>query len=220
MVTRHTFTRRVVGVGVGVGTAAGLLVGCATANLDAQWVDPQSGPRSLAGARIFVVCQASDPTLRLVCADKMSAQLKSFGATPLLVPATGAAAETAGAAPPTNNSLIAKARAAGAAVLFTATVAPDDRTVSTGPVFSIGLGGYGGGRSGAGVGLGVGVPIGGVWPGSTAYSADGALTDVASGRLMWRARATSVAASDVNQQLATLAKRLLGAARSAGFFPF
>jgi hypothetical protein len=215
MSERQTFARGTVG-GIAL-----LLIGCATSNIDAQWVDPQIGQRSLVGSKIYVVCQASDLTVRLVCADKMSAQIKAFGATPLVPPPTTETVDTVGSPPPPpNERLIADARAAGATVLFTAIIAPELTLVSAGPAFSIGLGGYSGGwGSGGGVGLGVGVPIGGVGSASTGYSANGALSDVDSARLMWSARATATPASDVNQQLADLAKTLLVSARSAGLFP-
>jgi hypothetical protein len=82
----------------------------------------------------------------------------------------------------------------------------------------IGIGGFSGGWGrGGSVGIGVGVPIG---AGSTAtgYSANGALTDVGSGKLMWTARASTEPSTDVNQQMATLAKRVLQAAQKAGLF--
>jgi hypothetical protein len=65
----------------------------------------------------------------------------------------------------------------------------------------------------------VSTPIGGAGPVETGYGANASLTDVASGRLMWSARATAAPSSDVGQQLTTLATILLDSARQAGLFP-
>ena len=63
------------------------------------------------------------------------------------------------------------------------------------------------------------MPLGGEGgPVQTGYSANGALTDVAAGRLMWSAKATTPPSSDVNQQIATLARVVMDAARKAGMF--
>lgn len=197
-----------------------LLAGCASSGIDAQWVDPQLGKRSLAGTKVFVVCQAVDLSVRLVCGDQMAAQLKALGALPLLQPPTADAGSALVATLATPELERANAHAAGAAVLFSARIAPESVAVSSGPSFSIGIGGFGGsGRSGGGVGLGVAAPIGGAGSPSTGYSASGSLIDVPSGRLIWSAKASAAPASDVNEQLATLAKTLLEAARNAGLFP-
>lgn len=195
---------------------AWLLAGCASSGIDSQWVDPQLGKRSLAGTKVFVVCQAVDLSVRLVCGDKMAAQLKALGALPLLQQPTADAGSAPVATPEMER---ANAHAAGAAVLFSTRIAPESAAVSSGPSFSIGIGGFGGsGRSGGGVGLGVAAPIGGAGSPSTGYSASGSLIDVTSGRLMWSAKASAAPSSDVNEQLATLAKTLLEAARDSGLF--
>jgi hypothetical protein len=91
--------------------------------------------------------------------------------------------------------------------------------VAPGPTIGIGIGGFGGGyRSGGGVGFGMSAPIGGAGPAETGYGATASLTDVASGRLMWSARASAPPSSDVGRQLSDLAVLLLDAARQAGFF--
>jgi hypothetical protein len=86
--------------------------------------------------------------------------------------------------------------------------------VSQGVTLSIG--GFGFGRSSAG-GVGVSAPIGGGQV-SNGYSANGRVTDVASGRLMWTARASAPPSGDVNAQLADLSKTVLDAAGKAGLF--
>jgi hypothetical protein len=193
-----------------------LLAGCASTGIDSQWADPELSKRSLAGAKVLVVCQAADLSVRLVCGDQMAAQVKALGAVPLLQQNTA----DAGMAPVVSPERdLVDARAAGASALFNTQIAPETVAVNPGPQFSIGLGGFGGSRgSGGGVGVGVAAPIGGA-SASTGYSASGAITDVASGRLMWSAKANAPPSSDVNQQLASLAKTLLESARSAGLFP-
>jgi len=81
---------------------------------------------------------------------------------------------------------------------------------------SLGIGGFGFGRHSAG-GVGVSAPIGGGQV-SSGYSASSRVTDVASGRLMWSARATTPPSSDINAQLADLSKTVVDAAQKAGLF--
>jgi peptidyl-prolyl cis-trans isomerase SurA len=54
--------------------------------------------------------------------------------------------------------------------------------------------------------------------GSTGYAANGMLTDVVSGRMMWTAKATTPAQADINAQLAELARAVVGSAQQAGLF--
>jgi hypothetical protein len=68
------------------------------------------------------------------------------------------------------------------------------------------------------VGFGVSAPLGGGGPAETGYGATASLTDVASGKLMWSARASAAPSADIAQQLGTLANQLLDAARQAGLF--
>lgn len=193
------------------------LAGCATSAVNAQWSDPQFAGQTLRGAKVMVACQAVDMTLRRVCADRSAAKLSALGAVPLLAPDAGDAVANA---PPDNALLLQAARDAGAVALLNTTVAPEVAVASPGPSFGIGIGGFGGGyRSGGGVGFGMSAPIGGAGSVATGYGANASLTDVASGRLMWSARATAPPSSDVGQQLTTLATVLLDSARQAGFFP-
>lgn len=197
------------------GAAVVAHTGCATSNLDAQWVDPQLGTRSLAKAKVMVSCRAADLTVRRVCADQLAAQLRQAGVTPLLAADSD---DSANMTQQASARLLDEARAAGALAVLTATVAPDASVVSSGPSIGIGIGGFGvGNRGGASGGLGVSLPVGGGSI-STGYAANGALTDVASGRLIWSAKATAQPSSDVTQQMADLARTLMDAARSAGLF--
>jgi hypothetical protein len=197
----------------------GLLVlgGCATSAVNAQWSDPQFAGKSLRGAKVFVACQASDLTLRRVCAERTAVKLSALGAVPVLAQ-DGA---DPGASPPTDTeALLMAARGAGTVALWRTTVTPEATVATPGPSIGIGIGGFGGGyRSGGGVGFGVSAPLGGAGAIETGYSANASLTEVASGKLMWSARATAAPSSDVGQQLATLATLLLDSARQAGLFP-
>jgi hypothetical protein len=206
-------SRRSVLAGVAI---ALLATACATKHVEAEWSDPQFAGRSLAGAKVFVVCQANDLALRRLCADQMAARLVEFGATPLLAPD---AADAGATAPPAPGADVTAARAAGAVAVFRATLSPDVTVVPPGPSIGISVGGISvGRRSAGGVGVGVGVPIGEPGPPSTGYSANGAFTDVATGRLMWTAKTTTPPSQDVPGQIGTLAGRLLDAARKAGLF--
>jgi hypothetical protein len=139
-----------------------------------------------------------------------------LGALPVQAPDGGGT----GAVPAAEKqALLQAARGAGAAAVLNTAVAPAAAVANPGPSIGIGIGGFGGGYRGGGVGGGVGVsvPVGGGTV-STGYAANGALTEVPSGRLMWSAKATAQPASDVTRQLADLAKTLLDSARSAGLF--
>jgi hypothetical protein len=191
--------------------------GCATQNVDATWADPQFTGRSLIGAKVFVVCQASDLAVRRVCFDQMASELVAFGATPVQGPDPG---DSISNAEPATDSFIAAARSAGATAILRARLLQDaTAVVDSGPQFGIGIGGFGGswGRGG-GVGVGVQVPIGNKPPPSSGYTANGAFTDVQTGRLMWTAKASTGPSQDVNAQVGTLAKRVLQAAQKSGLF--
>lgn len=210
---RHTITTRLHQAVAPLALA--ILAGCASTQIGVEWSDPQFAGTRLAGQKVYVSCQSVDLTLQLVCADRLAAQLKTLGAVPVLAPAPAGAGNEA---VPTVGRELAAARAAGAAALLNVSVAPDASVVAPAPSFSIGIGGFGGGSySGGGVGVGMGVPVGSASV-NTGHAANAALTDVASGKPMWTARASSPPSSNVNQQLAELASTLLGSARKAGFF--
>jgi hypothetical protein len=193
-----------------------LLAGCAGSRISAQWSDPQFAGQPPRGAKVLVACQAADPTLRRVCADRMAAKLSALGAVPVLAPDNGDVGE---ATAPTEVALLQTARSAGAVALLRTQISPEVVAVAPGPSIGIGIGGFGGSyRSGGGVGFGVSAPLGGAGPAETGYATTASLTDVASGRLMWSARASAPPSSDVAQQLSTLATLLLDAARQAGLF--
>jgi hypothetical protein len=193
-----------------------LLAGCASSRIDAQWRDPQFAGQPHFGARVLVACQSIEPTLRRICADRMAAKLAALGAVPMLAQDSSDAAEALAA---NEAALLQEARSAGAVALWRTQLSAEVVAVAPGPSIGIGIGGFGGGyRSGGGVGFGVSAPLGGAGPAETGYAATATLTDVASGRLMWSAKASAAPSSDVAQQLSTLATLLLDAARQAGLF--
>ena len=212
--TRHTpqlpFRRVFAALAAALGLAA-----CASHPVDAQWADPQMTGNPLGSARVLVVCESTEVVVSRLCVDRLNASLQERGVTVVTAPqATGPAQGQAR----DDARYVALARAAGATVVWAASVGPDalasDYRASSG--FSIGLGGFG--RSG-GVGVGVGVPIGGGGgTATTRYAADARVTDVASGRLVWTAKAGSPPAGDVGSQIDNLLQRLVGAAGDAHLF--
>jgi len=196
-------------------TAVAALVGVAgcasTPQLDAQWSDPQlAGSHYLRGARVLVACDAFELVIRQVCQDQLAAAVVARGATPVFPPASVAIATDRSV----DAQLLPAARDVGAKAMMVMTVAVAVSDVS--PGFSIGFGGFGFGRH-SGVGVGVGAPIGGGRV-TSGYSANGRVTDVSSGRLVWTAKATAPPSSDVNAQMGELSQAVLGAADQAGLF--
>ena len=82
------------------------------------------------------------------------------------------------------------------------------------PQVGFGVGSWGGS---VGTSVGVSVPVGQQRV-NTAYTADMVLTDVASGKIMWTSTISTPASSNVNAQLADLAKSGVEAAKKAGVF--
>ncbi len=191
--------------------AAAALAGCASGpQLDAQWSDPQLGAGYLHGARVLVACDAAEIVVRQLCQDQLASEVVARGATPVFV-APGFAIATDRAL---DGQLLPAARDAGAKAVMVMTVAVAVNDVS--PGFSIGIGGFGFGSHSAG-GVGVSAPIGGGKV-TSGYAANGRVTDVASGRLVWTAKATAAPSSDVAAQMGDLSKAVLGAADKAGMF--
>ena len=201
--------RRTRAIGAGI-TAAALLVGCATPQLDAQWSDPSLGASFLRGARVLVACDAFELVVRQICQDQLSAEVLSRGATPVfLAPGFPVATDRS-----VDAQLLPAARQAGAKAMMVMTVAVAVQDVSQ--PFQIGIGGFGFGSNGS-AGVGVSAPVGGGRV-TSGYSANGRVTDVPSGRLVWTAKATAPPSSDVNAQMSELSKLVLGAADKAGLF--
>jgi len=189
------------------------LAGCASSQLSAQWSDPQFAGKPARGDMVLVACQAPDLTLRRVCVDQLASRLGTLGALPVPAPDPGDGPA------PDDAALLQVARQAGAAAVLRSVVSAESAVVPPPPSVGISIGGFGGTyRSGGGIGIGVAAPLGGAGPADIGYAASAALTDVASGRLMWSGRASAAPSRDAGAQMATLAALLLDAARQSGFF--
>ena len=197
----------------------GLLVGgCASTAIQAQWADPQFAGRSLRGATVLVVCNASAVAMQRICQDQIAARMLLSGIRPVM--ATEADLSTAQGEQLTD-TISAAARRAGANAIWAATLAPDVTVVSPGPTIGFGIGGFGtsGGwhrSSGVGGGIGVGLPVGGEQV-NTAYAADMTLTDVETGRLMWTSKVTTPASQDITAQVTQLVEAGVKSAQQAGY---
>jgi hypothetical protein len=134
------------------------------------------------------------------------------GATPVMAPDT---TNPAPGRPLGDDQYLGAARNAGARAVLTSYITPAATSVS--PGLSIGLGGFGFGSGGVSAGVGVSAPIGGGQV-STGYSSNSRLTDVASGKLLWTAKATAPASNDLNAQLVELTRAVFSAADKARLF--
>ena len=203
--------QRTVRTGIGGALAAALLVGCAsTPQLDAQWSDPSLGPSFLRGARVLVACDAYEVVVRQICQDHLAREVVARGATPVFLPPGFPVATDRSV----DAQLLPAAREAGAKAMMVMTVAVAVQDVSQ--PFQIGIGGFGFGSSGS-AGVGVSAPVGGGRV-TSGYSANGRVTEVPSGRLVWTAKATAPPSSDINAQMSDLSRLVLGAADKAGLF--
>jgi hypothetical protein len=186
--------------------AAATVAGCATTQLEAQWVDPQLARGSLRGARVLVACEAPELVVQQMCQDQVAAEVVARGATAVPLPQ---------ATPPTREAYAQAAHNAGARVILVQRVFPYGTTVS--PGLSFGIGGFGYGGGGGGVGVGVSGPVGGGQV-TTGYAADTRLTDVGTGRVLWTAKASSPPSHDVQTQVQELARAVFASADKSGVF--
>jgi hypothetical protein len=187
--------------------ALACLAGCASPGaVDAQWSAPQLPATPLHGARVLVVCESGDEVLSRLCLDRLAAELQQRGLTPVT------SADVAVLAPGQGRDdtrYLGAARAVGAGALWVSSVGPDAYAGdSGGSGLSIGIGGFSIGRSSS-VGVGVAMPVGGTTP---TYAADARVSDVASGRLLWTARAGAGRGGDARGQVDALLVRLVDAA--------
>ena len=192
--------------------AAAALAGCATTQVDAQWRSIELPASYLRNSTMLVSCETGEDVVKRICEDQLGADLRARGVR-VIVAAPGVLPAVAPAGP-TDVQYLPLARENGAKAVLSVSVGLASQTVSQGVSLGLGLGGFG--RS-LGGGVGVSAPIGGGQV-SQGYAASGRVTDVASGRLMWTARASSPASSDVNQQFVELSKSMLDAAAAAGLF--
>ncbi|HJV60231.1 MAG TPA: hypothetical protein VJ743_04750 [Albitalea sp.] len=206
---RHSILRRT----LAVLAAPAVLAGCASTQLDGQWLDPQVPAQSLRGARVMVACEAYDVVVKRLCQDQMAAELVARGATAVSAPDTGNPAPGRPLGP---DQYLEAARSAGAKAVWTSYITPSATGAS--PAFSVGIGGFGmGGGGHIGGGVGVSAPIGGGQM-TIGYSADCRLSDAKTGRVMWTAKATSPPSSDLGAQLQELTRTVFGAVDKAQLF--
>lgn len=196
------------------GLAVATLGACAsTPRLDAQWVDASVKPNSrlLVGAKVLVACDAYDVAVRQVCRDQLASEVVARGATPVFASSSTVLLSDRAV----DGQLIDGARSAGAKAVLVVTLTPA-AVESNGSGLSFGIGGFGfGSRSGVGVGLSA--PIGGTQM-ATGYSANGRVTEVSTGKLIWTASAVAPPSEDLNAQFAALSKAVLDSAEKSGLF--
>lgn len=206
----HTMIRSNIVLATAVAAAA--LAGCATTQVDAQWRNVELPASYLRNSTVLVSCETGEVVVKRICEDQLGADLRARGVR-VIVAAPGALPAIAPNGP-TDVQYLPLARENGAKAVFSVSVGLASQAVSQGVSLGLGLGGFGRNLGG---GVGVSAPIGGGQV-SQGYAASSRVTDVASGRLMWTARASSPASSDVNQQFVELSKSVLDAAAAAGLF--
>lgn len=186
------------------------LAGCAaTTEVGAVWVDPQFKGRSFAGQRVWVACDAGEQqTLRRLCEDRLADEVTATGGTAVRAPDGGTAL-------PDMAAQLAAARSANAVAVLRGTVGQAAQAYNSGPQFSIGIGGFGGGSSSVGGGVGIALPAG-AGSVNTGYALDLGITEVATGSLVWSARSTAPPSKDLNAQITDLARTTMAAARAGG----
>jgi hypothetical protein len=188
--------------------SAAVVSGCASTRLDAAWSDPEFAGRSLRGAKVLVVCGASEEVVARICQDKLVAQVAAAGASP--VPAR----ENLPTGP--SDRTLAAARGAGATAIFGSSIAQGSPAVGFGPTVGVGVGGGSGGGYG---GVGISFPIGGGGAQRDAgYAADVLVTDVATGRLMWTSKVSTGSWQSLDTAVGELIQTAVEGARQAGLF--
>ena len=200
---RPSWPGRVAAVAALLGIAA-----CTTPQIDGQWSDPAFAGRTLRETTVLVYCRAPDSTLARLCEDRLISNLGEGGVRALRpdpLPDPGA--------PPA--VLIDGARIAGATSVLTATMAIAAVTqIGAGPTIGFGFGNYSGN---VGIGGGFAIPLGGVRT-LPVLASNTVLVDVASGREVWSARATSPSADELPVQIAWLARASTEAMRRGELF--
>jgi hypothetical protein len=186
-----------------------LLSACASTNIQAQWTNPQFANRSLQGATVMVRCDARETAIRQICLDQLSQQLRAAGAVPVAAPEAAGAPADANAA---NAAALDAARAHSARAVMSARIAPGAAVAAPRPQVGFGVGSWGGN---VGTSVGVSVPVGAQRV-NTSYTGDLVLTDVETGKVIWTSTISTPASSDVNGQVAQLAKSGVEAAKKAG----
>lgn len=199
-----------------LGLGALLLAGCASTQLGAQYVDPQTPRQALRGATVLVVCEAPEAAMRLICESETVVELSRLGARPLT---DSRLVGLMTGREPAPEQYLPAARDAGASAVFATNFRADHWWPSPASAVSFGFGGWSGsgGYSGSGAGIGVSMPVGGA-QGAPGLAASGTLVEVASGRVLWSASATSTRSGDASGQIGELVRTLTAAVREAGLF--
>ena len=191
-----------------------VLAACSSAPLEeARWMDPSVGKSTpyLQGEKVLIACDAYDAAVRQICQDALFREMLAKGARPVVLPPGAAFLNDR----ELDGQLVAGAAAQGAKAVFVMALTP----VVTGPTsgFSLGLGAFSWGGRGGGGGIGLSTPIGGNRT-ETALSANGRLTDVGTGRLLWTASFATSSSLNLEAQSASLSRSMLDAAQSSGLF--
>jgi hypothetical protein len=195
-----------------LGPVVVLLAACAAPKPDVVWSAPDIATQNglLRGANVLVACEAPDVAIRNVCQDQLAQQATARGAKPVFVPGNVAIVNTR----PLDEQLLASARDANASAIVVLSIRPV-ATESEAP-FSLSIGGFGFGR-GSAVGGGISAPIGEQRV-ATGFAANGRVTSVVTGRLVWTASASAPPTEDLSRQLASLSASVLDSASRAGLF--
>ncbi len=192
-----------------------VLSACASSKVDAEWTDPALRGRtpSLRGTTVLVACEAPDVAIRNICQEQLAAEVTARGATPVFAaPDLALTRDRA-----LDQQLLPGAKASNARAVLVLTLTPA-ASENNRPSLSFGLGGLGfGGGSAVGGGVGVTAPVG---EGRvvTGFAANGRITDVSTGRLVWTATAVAPPSKDLDVQFGTLSIAVLDSASKAGLF--
>ena len=189
------------------------LAGCATSRVDVEWTAPDLAAHSglLRSGDVLVACEAPDVAIRNVCQEQLAAQVSARGARPVFVgPDTRLVTDRA-----LDEQLLPGARSSNSKSVLVVSLRPV-ASDANGSGFSVGFGGFGFGR-GSALGVGLAAPVGSTRV-MTGFSANGRVTDVSTGRLVWTASAAAPPSEDLGQQFADLSSAVLDSAARAGLF--
>lgn len=197
-----------------IATAAVVLAGCATPQMEAQWRDPQLASRAMQGKSVLVVCRGLDLTLERICEDQLAADAQAAGVRVMRAEVAREAPADAAAA---TELLLRAARAVRADAVLATTLERGVPLASSGGTVGVGVGGSSGGwGSRTGGGIGITLPIGG--SGGPTLAASSSLTDAVSGRLLWSARARGSGAVNEAGQVGEVSRVTAEALKASGLF--
>jgi hypothetical protein len=181
--------------------------------MEAQWRDPQAGARSMQGKVVLVVCRGLDETLERICEDRLAASAQGIGIRVARYELSRDAVED----PAASDVLLKAARAARADAVLAMRLERSYAAASpSGGSVGVGVGGASGGwGSRTGGGIGITLPLGGVGP---ALASGTSLTDAATGKLVWSARARGSGAVNEADQVAELSHLTTEALKGSGLF--